>query len=173
MYGCESWTIKKAERHRIDAFEPWCWRTLESPLDFKEIQPVHPKENQSWIFTGSNDAVAEALILWPADVKNWLIGKDLDSWKGWRQKEKRDGWMELLTQRTWIWATMWRTGGHKVSTWPRDWTTKTAKKKKTQEISNSRNRDTEAENRHVDMGQEGGRMERFGRLGLTYTHSHM
>ena len=47
MYGCESWTIKKAECQRIDAFELWCWRTLESPLDFKEIQPVHPKGNQS------------------------------------------------------------------------------------------------------------------------------
>ena len=47
MYGCESWTIKKAERQRIDAFELWCWRRLESPLDCKEIQPVHPKENQS------------------------------------------------------------------------------------------------------------------------------
>ena len=47
MYGCESWTVKKAERRRIDAFELWCWRTLESPLDCKEIQPVHPKGNQS------------------------------------------------------------------------------------------------------------------------------
>ena len=47
MYGCESWTVKKAERCRIDAFELWCWRTLESPLDCKEIQPVHPKGNQS------------------------------------------------------------------------------------------------------------------------------
>ena len=47
MYGCESWTVKKAQPHRIDAFELWCWRRLESPLDCKEIQPVHPKENQS------------------------------------------------------------------------------------------------------------------------------
>ena len=47
MYGCESWTIKKAEHRRIDAFELWCWRRLESPLDCKEIQPVHPEENQS------------------------------------------------------------------------------------------------------------------------------
>ena len=52
MYGCESWTIKKAKRQRIDASELWCWRTRESPLDCKEIQPVHPKENQSWIFIG-------------------------------------------------------------------------------------------------------------------------
>ena len=48
MYGCESWTIKQTERQRIDAFELWCWRTLESPLDCKEIQPVHPNRNQSW-----------------------------------------------------------------------------------------------------------------------------
>ena len=52
MYGCESWTIKRAEQWRIDAFELWCWRTLESPLDCKEIQPVHPKGNQSWMFIG-------------------------------------------------------------------------------------------------------------------------
>ena len=53
MYGCESWTIKNTEHWRIDAFELWCWRTLASPLDCKEIKPVHPKGNQSWIFTGS------------------------------------------------------------------------------------------------------------------------
>ena len=70
MYGCESWTIKKAENQRIDAFELWCWRRLLSPLDCKEIQPVHPKGDQSWIFTGRTDAEAEALILWPPDWKN-------------------------------------------------------------------------------------------------------
>ena len=59
MYGCESWTIKKAECRRIDTFELWCWRRLESPLDCKEIQPVHPKRNQSWIFIGRIDAKAE------------------------------------------------------------------------------------------------------------------
>ena len=52
MYGCESWTVKKAEHRRIDAFELWCWRRLESPLDCKEIQPVHPKGDQSWVFIG-------------------------------------------------------------------------------------------------------------------------
>ena len=52
MYGCESWTVKMAERRRIDAFELWCWRTLESPVDCKEIQPVHPKRDQSWVFMG-------------------------------------------------------------------------------------------------------------------------
>ena len=61
---------------------------LESPLDFKEIQSVHPKGNQSWIFIGRTDAEAETLILWPPDVKNWLIGKDSDAEKDWRQEEK-------------------------------------------------------------------------------------
>ena len=66
MYGCESWTMKKAECQRIDAFELWCWRRLfESPLDCKEIQPVHPKGNQSWVFIGRTDAKAETPILWP------------------------------------------------------------------------------------------------------------
>ena len=64
MYGCESWTIKKAERQRIDAFELWCWeKTFESPLDCKEIQPVHPKGDQSWVFTGRTDVEAETPIL--------------------------------------------------------------------------------------------------------------
>ena len=67
MCGCESWTIKKAECRRIDAFELWCWRRLfESPLDCKEIQPI----NQSSIFIGRTDAESEAPILWPPDGKN-------------------------------------------------------------------------------------------------------
>ena len=71
MYGCESWTIKKAERRRFDAFELWCWRRLfESPLDCKEIQPVHPKGNQSWVFIGRNDAKAETPVLWPPHAKS-------------------------------------------------------------------------------------------------------
>ena len=70
MYGCESWTIKKAERRRIDAFELWCWRRLKSPLDCKEIQPVHPKGDQSWVFIGGTDAEAEIPILWPPDVES-------------------------------------------------------------------------------------------------------
>ena len=70
MYRCESWTIKKAEHRRIDAFELWCWRRLESPLDCKEIQPVHPKEDQSWVFIGRTHAEAEALILWPPHAKS-------------------------------------------------------------------------------------------------------
>ena len=73
---------------RIDAFELWCWRRLLSPLDSKEIQPVHPKGNQSWIFIGKTDAEAETPILWPPDGKNRLIGKDPDPGKDWRLEEK-------------------------------------------------------------------------------------
>ena len=67
-YGCESWTIRKAEHQRIDAFE--LEKTLESPLDCKEIQPVHPEGNQSLIFIGRTDAEAETSILWPPDAKS-------------------------------------------------------------------------------------------------------
>ena len=90
MYGCESWTIKKADHWRINAFKPWCRRpwTLESPLDCKEMKPVSPKGNQSWIFTGRIDAETEVRILWPADVKSQLIRTDSDAGKDWRQKEK-------------------------------------------------------------------------------------
>ena len=71
MCGCESWTVKKAERRRIDAFELWCWeKTLESPLDCKEIQPVHSEGDQSWVFTGKTDAKAKTPILWPPNVKS-------------------------------------------------------------------------------------------------------
>ena len=71
MYGCESWTIKKAECRRIDAFELWCWRRLlRIPWTCKEIQPVHPKGDQSWVFTGRTDVEAETPILWPPDAKN-------------------------------------------------------------------------------------------------------
>ena len=89
IYGCESWIIKKAEHWRIDAFELLVLKkTLESPLDCKKIQPVHPKGGQSWVFLGKTDADAETPILWPPDVKNWLIWKDTDSGKDWRQEEK-------------------------------------------------------------------------------------
>ena len=70
MYGCESWTIKKAECRRIDAFELWCWRTLKSSLDCKEIQSVHPKGNQSWAFIGRTDVEAETVIVWLPDAKS-------------------------------------------------------------------------------------------------------
>ena len=87
-YGCEIWTIKKAGQQRIDTFELCCWRRLVSPLDCKEIKPVNPNRNQSWIFIGRTDAEAEAPILWPHDVKNWLIRKHPGAGKDWRQKEK-------------------------------------------------------------------------------------
>ena len=70
MYGCERWTIKKAELQRIDAFELWLDKTLESPLDCKEIQPVHPKGDQSWVFIGRTDVEAETPIVWPPHVKS-------------------------------------------------------------------------------------------------------
>ena len=79
----ESWALKN-----------WCFwtvvleKTLKSPLDCKEIKPVNPKGNQSWIFIGRTDDEAEGPILWPPDTKNWLVGKDLDAGKVWRQKEK-------------------------------------------------------------------------------------
>ena len=160
MYGCESWTVNKAEHQRIDVFELWCWRkllrvpwtarvsnqsilkeispgislegmmlklklqyfghlmqswligkasdagrdwgqeekgttedemgskTLESPVDCKEIKSVHPKGNQSWIFIGRTDAEAEAPVLWSPDTNNWLTEKDRDFLKDWRQEEK-------------------------------------------------------------------------------------
>ena len=96
----------------------WCFwtvvleKTLESPLDCKEIQPVHPKGDQSWIFIGRTDAEAETLILWPPDVKNWLIWKDPDAGKDWRQGGEGDdrgwdGWMASLT----LWTSVWVSSG--------------------------------------------------------------
>ena len=92
--------------------------TLESPLDCKEIQPVHPKGNQSWVFTGTADVEAETPILWPPDAKSWLIGKDPDAGKDWGLEEKGDdrgwnGWIASLTQWTWVWVdsgSWWWTG---------------------------------------------------------------
>ena len=102
----ESWVAKN-----------WCFwtvvleKTLESPLDSKEINPVNPKGNQPWIFLGRTDVEAEAPILWPLDAKSWLIWKDPDAGKDWGQEEKGttrwDGWMASLTQWTWIWVDSW------------------------------------------------------------------
>ena len=89
IYRCESWDYKESW-----APKNWCFwtvmleKTLESPLDCKEIKPVHPKGNQSWIFIGRTDAEAETPIFWPPNVKNWPIGKDPDVGKDWRQEEK-------------------------------------------------------------------------------------
>ena len=100
----------------------WCFwtvvleKTLESPLDCKEIQPVHPKGDQSWVFIRRTDVEAETPILWPPDVKNWLIRKDPDAGKDWRQEEDKrlqDGWMASPIQWTWVWVSSrrwWRTG---------------------------------------------------------------
>ena len=108
-------------------------KTLESPLDSKKIQPVHPKGNQSWIFIGRTDADTETLILWPPDVKSWLIWKDPDAGKNWRGKEK--GMTEdamVGCQWTWVWVSSgswWWTGrpgmlqsmGSQSRTWLSNW----------------------------------------------------
>ena len=115
IYGC--WTIKKAERQRIDAFELWGWeKTLESPLDSKEIQPVHPKGNKPWIFIGRTEAEAETPTLWPPNVKNQLIRKDW-CWERLKAGEGDDrgwdGWM-VGWHHPWIWVgsgNWWWTGG--------------------------------------------------------------
>ena len=99
----ESWASKN-----------WCFwivvleKTLKSPLDSKEIQPVHPKGNQSWMFIGRTDVEAETPILWPPDAKSWLIWKDPDAGKDLRWEEKgtaeKDGWMASPTQWAWVWV---------------------------------------------------------------------
>ena len=92
----------------------WCFwtvvleKTLESPLDCKKIQPVHPKGDQSWVFIGRTDAKAETPIFWPPHAKSWFIGKGPDSGRDWGQEEKGmtglDGWMASPTQWTWVWV---------------------------------------------------------------------
>ena len=95
-YGFSSSHVRMWEFDYKESWVPknWCFwtvvldKTLESPLDCKEIQPVNPKGDQSWVFIGRTDAEAEALILWPPDVKSWLIWKDPDTGKDWRREEK-------------------------------------------------------------------------------------
>jgi len=92
----ESWVLKN-----------WCFwtaglKTLESPLDCKDIKPVHPKGNQSWIFIGRTDAKAEPPILWTPDVKKWFTGKDPDSGKDWRQEEKGTTENEMVGWHHWL-----------------------------------------------------------------------
>ena len=88
MYGCESWTIEKAECRRIDTFELWCWRILFRVLRKRWSNQSILKGNQPWILFGRTDAEAEAPILQPPDGNSWLTGKDPDAGKDWRQKEK-------------------------------------------------------------------------------------
>ena len=104
MSGCESWTAKKAECWKKN----WCFRTvvlektLESPLDRKEIQPVHPKGDQSWVFIGRTDAEAKTPVLWPPHVKSWLIGKDPDTGRNWGQEEKQTTEDEMVRWHHWL-----------------------------------------------------------------------
>ena len=110
MYGCESWTVKKAEPKN------WCFwtvlleKTLESPLYCKEIQPVHSKGDQPWDLFGRNDAKAETPVLWPPHAKSWLIGKDSDAGRDWGQEEKGTaedemaGWHHWLDGRKFEWT---------------------------------------------------------------------
>ena len=95
----------------------WCFwavvfeKTPESPLDCKEIQPVNPKGNRSWIFIRRTDAEAEAPILWPPDVKNWLIGKDPNAGKYWRQKEKGTTEDQMVLWHHWLNGHDWTNSG--------------------------------------------------------------
>ena len=103
MNGCESWTIKKAECWRIDAFELWCWRRC-SRVPWTARKPVNLKWNQSWIFIGRTNAEAEAPILWSPDVKSWLIRKHPDAGKGWRQEEKGMTEDVMVGWHQWLYA---------------------------------------------------------------------
>ena len=116
-YGFSSGQVWMWQLDCEEGWEPknWCFwtvvleKTLESPLDCKEIQPVHPKGDQSWVFFGRNDAEAETPILWPPHEKSWLIGKDSDARRDWGQEEKEAtedkmaGWHHR-TRWTWVWV---------------------------------------------------------------------
>ena len=135
MYGYESWTIKKAEHWRIDALNCGVGEDSWEYLGQQGDQTSLAKGNQAWIFIGKTDAETETPILWPPDVKSWLIWKDPDAGKHWRREEKvttkDDGWMASPTQCTWVWVnsgSRWWTGKpdvHGVTKsriWLSDWT---------------------------------------------------
>ena len=101
MYGCESWTVKKAEHQRIDAFELWCWRRLlRVPWTARRSNQFILKAISPGIFFGRNDAKAETPVLWPPHAKSWLTGKDHDAWRDWG-RSKRGGqrmrWLDGIT----------------------------------------------------------------------------
>ena len=104
VYGCESWTIKKAECWRIDAFELWCWWRLLRVLwtARRSNQSILKEISPKYIFTGRTDAESKTPILWPPDANNWLTGKDLDAWKDWRRRRGRQRmrWLNGITNET-------------------------------------------------------------------------
>ena len=110
MYGCESWTVKKAERWRIDGFELWCWRRLLRVSWTARRSPVHSEGDEPWDLFGRNDAKAETPVLWPPHAKSWLIGKDPDAERDWGQEEKgmtedkMAGWRHWLDGRESEWT---------------------------------------------------------------------
>ena len=111
MYGCESWTVKKAEHRRIDGFELWCWRRLlRVPWTARRSNLSILKGDQFWVFFGRTDAKAETPILRPPHVKSWLIGKDSDAWRDWGPEEKGTtedemaGWHHRLDGRESEWT---------------------------------------------------------------------
>ena len=120
-YGFSSGHVCVWELNYKESWAPknWCFwtvvleKTLESPLDYKEIQLVHPRGNQSWIYIGRTDAEAETPVLWPPDAKNWLIGKDPDAGKDWRWEEKGTTEDEMVGQHHWL-------DGHKFEQIPGD-----------------------------------------------------
>ena len=109
-YGFSSGHVWMWELDCEESWAPknWCFwtvvleKTLESPLDFKEIQPVHSEGDQSWVFFGRNDAKAESPVLWPPHVKSWLIGKDSDAGRDWGQEEKGTTEDELAGLHHWL-----------------------------------------------------------------------